>query len=188
MIIISLFSNTIGSHVASEWFSIHWITYVCPLYRVGDFIIGCNLGYLFIHRKDTAFSQSRYSVCEVLAFILAAIACYLFSSDNCFLGEESFKYTLLFLPGNALLIWLFAEEKGIISRSLSTPRMRDFGSLCSYCFLIHLVMIRLFGIVFNKAFPDSNNAFIVGIIAFAATVSCSVIYRKLHQSTRRKTA
>ena len=30
---------------------IHWTTYICPLFRLGDFVIGGYLGYLFTHIK-----------------------------------------------------------------------------------------------------------------------------------------
>ena len=29
-----------------------WATYILPIYRLGDFVIGCCLGYLYVNRRE----------------------------------------------------------------------------------------------------------------------------------------
>lgn len=49
-----------------------WVTYVLPLYRVGDFMIGCNIGYFYIHRKGD-LQKASATCAELVTFVLIGI-------------------------------------------------------------------------------------------------------------------
>lgn len=48
MLAASVFASYSGAVSARDYFSRHWMTYIFPPYRLLDFVIGCNLGYIFI--------------------------------------------------------------------------------------------------------------------------------------------
>lgn len=56
---------------------------------------------------------------EIIAICLAAYACVLYTDASNFGGEEWFKHTLLFIPSSALLVYIFAVNRGIISKLLT---------------------------------------------------------------------
>lgn len=43
-----------------------WLTYICPIYRLGDFIIGCIVGYVFIKSERKDISIIKASLLEIL--------------------------------------------------------------------------------------------------------------------------
>ena len=45
-----------------------WFTYIFPLYRLGDFFIGCSLGYLYINNKIN-ISRVKAIVLEIICLI-----------------------------------------------------------------------------------------------------------------------
>lgn len=45
-----------------------WLVYYCPIVRAIDFLLGCDLGYLFINQKNALGDNDarKYSICELL--------------------------------------------------------------------------------------------------------------------------
>ena len=127
-----------------------WFTYHGPIFRMCDFFIGILLGRLFakkrIHKKD---NFALGNVIEIIVFA-AVIAFHIFikkipgKAAKDILFNKATPYVFL----AALLIMIFALNKGILTKLLTNKVTVFFGNISGYMFLIHYAVL----IFTNKAF------------------------------------
>jgi len=155
----------------------HWFSYVFPLYRMGDFSIGCLLGYIFSENRYKTIDAGRNTALEAAAFALAAVSQYIYKHE---LLPTCFIYNTLFIPSTAMLIYAFALGNGWISRALHIRPIRFVADYSVEIFLLHCVAYKL-------ATPLSGyvpGPYIVQRIAFVllnlgAAMTAAVIWRQL---------
>ncbi len=146
----------------------NWFTYIFPIYRAGDFFAGACLGYIFLSENKKAESgKFKATVIEILAILFFAGIC---AVEKYVALPESLKYSVVFLPGSMLLVYVLAKEKGAISSFLSLKPVVEFGNLSTYTFLIHQVIINYVWIV-------CNNQYLVALISFAVTIALAFAYK-----------
>ena len=121
-----------------------WVTYVFPLFRFGDFAIGCNLGYLFINRKEAIVDENItpiWTLTEMGSLIVALLIPIDMLQNSKWAWAT---YSLIYLPLSVLLIYSVASQKGLFSRFLGRRLTVLGGDLSQYAFLIHTVVIAYF--------------------------------------------
>lgn len=160
------------SVVNCEWINAHkeYLVYIFPLYRAFDFIIGCNLGYLFLHSesKNNSSGLIKYTAFELITVLISvALPVMLGLIDS---GDVLFSVKDMF--GVVSLIYVFGFNKGLLSKLLSTKPFVFLGNLSAYTFLIHQVVINYVQIVFA-------NKFIVAVLALALTCIIAIVFNKL---------
>lgn len=140
-----------------------WAPYIFPLYRLGDFALGCHLCYIFVHGK---FQPGKWlaTLGEVLVIGLIVISQYLYCKNLTVLSELWCRNTLLFLPTSLLFIYLFAVNKGMISRLCTNKLLIYIGEISAYAFLVHQLALQYL--------PSK-------ILAFVVTWLLAVIYREV---------
>lgn len=177
-IIISVIAMLIGNRIASDWFSQHWLTYIFPLYRLGDLIIGSNLGYIFLRKKNKEKKKNRKNyIVEILTILLCVSLCYIFTTGRTILGGEGIKYTLLFFPASVLLIWIYASNRSVIGNLLNCRFMMKISTLTSSAFLIHRVVISYSEAILYKLMGSYYNNWISAMFSFVITLVCSGVYQ-----------
>jgi peptidoglycan/LPS O-acetylase OafA/YrhL len=153
---------------------VHWITYISPLYRLGDFYVGCLLGYLYkcgTFRKmlDKAVLAT---VLEAAALILAPVLLELGNNEAWLLGTEPFRYSLIYLGSVMVLVYTVACGKGLISRFvLSSKLMVTIGNISGYAFLFHQLFINGLSIIFGKLIKKC----IIRLSAFLTTIAAAFV-------------
>ncbi|MBQ2944590.1 MAG: acyltransferase [Ruminococcus sp.] len=172
--VFSVFVNVVNC----EWITAHkdYLVYIFPLYRVLDFVIGCNLGYLFLncnHSKDD--SKVKFTVFELLAILTSIVT----SAALGFAGWGDVLYSAKDLPGIVLMIFVFAFNRGFVSKLLSVNMFVWIGNLSAYTFLIHQVVINLLQIV-------AGNKYIVALVAFVITLVGAVVYERVDKAIRKR--
>lgn len=195
-----------------------WFTYVSPLYRLGDFTMGCCLGHLFLNRTDESAAEEQkrepgqrkeqikgeqedrsgrkerrnqmsrgfITALEVIALLQAPIACLLYFNRAPILGSEPIRYTLLFLPGSLLLVWLFAAKEGQITRFLANPVMIGLGDLTPYTFLIHQAVVIYIARLYSSLTQGPSNPWVNLGAGLALSVAAAMGYRKATYRRQRK--
>ncbi len=155
-----------------------WFTYIFPLFRLGDFIIGCCFGNIFLNKK---FSLNKLSatIFEIVIFIILICSQFIYSNQIGFLGSEWFRYTMLYTPTSVCIILLFALNKGIISNVLNHKSVIYIGNISAYAFLIHQVVIRYIDTFSSKIIGHSLNHYILLILSFIITIICAEIYKRI---------
>lgn len=143
-----------------------YVTYICPLYRMGDFYIGCLLGCVFWHsNSDIEKSKVITSIIEILSFVTIGFLQLIYNRQIGFLGTNAFRYALLYIFNVMLLIYIVGCQRGILSKYvLSSKLMVLIGNLSGYAFLIHQLVIVIMRRIFESLGPITLLSFIVTII------------------------
>lgn len=114
-----------------------WFYQVFPVYRLGDFAIGCNLAYIFMHRAEQKPSRAAGTVLELAAVGLLALL-----SVRSLINVPQ-NVTVFYMPASAALVYVFALNSGYVSAFFTNKVIRHLASLSSYVYLIHAPVIAL---------------------------------------------
>ena len=158
----------------------YWFTYICPFFRMGDFIIGCCFGRLFLERK---FEINLFwnQVMEIVAVIATVLALYIYTNRVGILGSEGYRYSLLFTPISVLIVYSFAGKKGILAKVLKLRPILYLAELSPYMFLIHQIVISYIGVFSKRIIGIEMKKAVLVIIAFSITMFASELYKRLRE-------
>jgi len=166
---------------------IHWFPYIFPLSRLEDFIIGCNLGYIFMnHRNEEKGSDQKvYTIAEigVVAIIIVQWILYLTKiyipskADPPVPTSNWWGLTVLWTMSSCALVYLFALKRGKLSQLLSNKALIFIGNMSANGFLIHQMVYRYLNSFEKKLFGQSNN-YINLLICFAITMASAYLWDK----------
>lgn len=87
-------------------------------------------------------------------------------------------YTLLFTGGSCSLIYLFALNRGLISKALTNRYFLRLAKISPFIFLIHSVVIRYLSALFNLAFYEYGwheglKPWLLLMIGFPLSIICA---------------
>ena len=178
---IALRVATVNITVLDETFS-DWFYYVCPFYRLGDFLIGVIVGNICLKIPHCNFGKSIYTFMEAIAFSLLTIIGYLQTIvvKNMFF-KIFFTSTLIDLPLSVLLVILFWENKGRICNFLNNRVLIVIGNYSGVLFLTHYVSLAWGRYLMNKFF-DISSYYIIAIISIVFSFILGIIYLKIQQN------
>ena len=141
-VLLSLFFGMWGNRNSAAWLSLHWITYVCPIFRTLDFVIGAFAGYLFLvcsNGKVHGMHRSLLaSLGEALLVLILFVFCRLYYKI-----PDQFRYSAVYILPTLLLIVSLAGNGSLFSRILSQKPFLWAGKLSGPAFLIHMPVIRI---------------------------------------------
>ena len=179
IILAFLSNNMVVSSSFTDNYS-KWFTYIFPVFRLGDFFIGCSLGYIFLHRRE---AQHKFATtfCELVTFLLIATSLYLYDTQISLGGLEWYRYTLLYSPTSVLLVYLFAQNQGYLTKLLANPVLIHLGNISAYTFLIHPVVIRYINKVFFTIKGYTILPWKLAVLAFVLTWIASVLYQQIER-------
>lgn len=161
-----------------------WFTYIFPVYRLGDFIIGCNLGYLFLKQEKKQPTLSA-TFAEAFTILLTAVLLYAYSTQIGLGSLEWFRYTLLYTASSILLVYCFASNSGHITKLLSNKILIPVGNISAYAFLIHALVIRYINKLFLLKNGYTLSSWKLTLVAFAITLICSLFYMLMEKNLTR---
>lgn len=160
-----------------------YVTYICPLYRMGDFYIGCLLGYIF--KKKCLFvkeNKALFSVMEIMALFSIYFLEIVYRRKVSFLGMDAFRYTLLYTLQVMILVILVGINKGVISKYiLSSKIMVTIGNLSGYAFLIHQLVIVIVWRIFGA---DVAKQSICAMISFMCTMLLAYMWQWIQSNIK----
>ena len=175
---VSLVANFFTSPNISDYFSMHWLTYLFPVSRALDFIIGCFLGLIAVKYGRNASSKNPVLCAAALVAIIGSAVLAI-----CGVPVFSWQWincSLLFLPLSAILIYSFSGEKILLEKALCCKPVLFLCELTPYAFLIHQVAINLTKKLMTKLLGEGVPAECLSIAAaLIITILLSVLYRKL---------
>ena len=169
---------------------IHWFTYIFPITRLEDFVIGCNLGYIFRKRGGDRHKYEHeraiFTLLEAFSLLLLLLSWlfYLYiiyypALENARIGKENYwGYSTLWTVPSGMIVLFFAYNKGHISKLLSNYAIVFLGDLSAYCFLLHHLVISYIGLFEQKSYGTTFNSFNIGI-CLLITILLSIAWRSL---------
>ena len=161
---------------------VKWVTYICPLYRMGDFLEGGMLAFLFRQPRKQG-SRRRGKIApwlaapvELCAVILLIVTLKIRSKEINILDWPWFKSSCLYLPSSLLLVWVFASNRGVITRALSGKLLLYIGNLSAYTYLIHQVVIHYIQYLDAKCFHLELSNWALAGIALIVSIALAKLY------------
>ena len=118
-----------------------WQFYIFPPLRLFDFVFGI---FLCLAYQSTSFARFSRHISEVGASIIEvgviiAVELAIYSSQY---APQILRFGLYLMPFWALLIFVFANQKGIISRALSLRPFLFLGEISFSFYMVHQLVIR----------------------------------------------
>ena len=177
MVVIGLFVTRrqipIGNNFA------FWLTYISPIYKLLEFVMGAAFGALFLTWKKEPKEKVYAAVLEMTAIAaFVGVICIFHKIEGVYQG---LCYTALFTPVSMLLVYVFAHSRGIFMKILNNPVLLWMGNLSSNLFLIHQVVIRWLMTVLDRELLGEFYIFILTMLSFAISAAGAelvVIIRK----------
>lgn len=146
----------------------HWLVYICPLVRLGDFAFG---GGIYILIGKTKFDCKSERAVDLIGFISIAVIGGLMI---CSVGAdgELFSVAVWTIPCGCLLASL-TMERGIMKRIFNCPQLILLGDVSFELFLIHQLVIRYCATFGQKIWAIDNLGFTGSAIALGLAVLIS---------------
>ena len=158
-----------------------WFMYCFPIFRLGDFWVGCCLGKYYI---STPRHNNNFIVTSIIeiAVLLLTIHIYKFmkishTSPYMIALQNS---TTIYIPLATCWVYLFAKKEGIITTLLSNRILVWLGNISAYAFLIHYVYTQYtnFAIrVFNIRLSNLTSWLLISVELLLTIITC-LLYKK----------
>lgn len=162
-----------------------WFTYIFPVFRLGDFVVGMCVGLIYINSKVDLKGSVATSL-ELLTIIIIILLHSPYAEQSSILGAEWFRYTNIFTITSAMLVWLFAINKGWISRKITCKPILYIASISAYGFLIHQMVIKLIDTASSQLSGHKLNKYLLCLSALFVTIMLSELYKKAEKKFRAK--
>lgn len=148
--------------------TIYWFTYICPLFRFGDFFSGMILAWVYRNVKLWAYRSIKHTFFELVA--ICGLTVLHFMYRNSLYSQEFFflEYTIVYLPLSLLIVSDFYWTKGMVVNCLCNKLMVFIGNYSGLGFLIHYIIIALFKS--RLVFLCESEIVICGILFFLTLV------------------
>lgn len=153
-----------------------WAVYIFPPYRLLDFTIGCVLGYMFTLRIAWDTGKIKASIIELLGFVLAYVGTWIFTYNYL---PGGFSANAVFVIPNAMLLYSFALNKGVISHILDCKPLKLISDYSAEIFLIHpVVILYVTPLVSLLPLSPGVNKVVFVSLAISVTIIAAVLYRR----------
>ena len=158
-----------------------WAFYICPLFRLAEFLAGCFLAKFYLEHKKI----DNTVLCNILAFTSVGILVYFYTSlgDGHLLVLAVIDFVLKPLIA-LLMIYLFAIKKDMLTNIFSNKLFYLLGDLTPIAFLIHEPLIIVLKQTAKTISLSQNNQTVLAMIAFIGTIILSVKYRRCTRQFR----
>ena len=172
-----------------------WFVYVFPVYRLGDFLIGCNVAYIFKNMKKEEVKKTTsqtviFSFFVIRAVLLTVFCQYMRERGGFVIFDKGLSNNVIYIPVSVAFIILFVMKKGIFTTILTNKFLVWFGDISKYTFLIQIKAIKLVKIGFEYLGMSDINKYILTIAALALTILMAEIYiffeKKVKEINKRK--
>ena len=130
-------------------------------------------------------SAGRNGAGQMICLLLIAVSMLAYATEFPFFGSLPVRYSLLFLPTTAALIWLVSSCTGAVERIWSVGWMMCVADLSPYAFLIHAVVLKYVRKAFAVGLPVTPKV-LVALVAFAITLGLSAWWRRMDKARKAK--
>lgn len=188
-IIISNWAKTwnVPSSISDNF--VKWLCYICPAFRLGDFVIGALLGTIYIQvqkkeKKEIALQKKKSDAreklfCttpEILAIILFVFTQLIYTREITMPVNWINYYSCLFIPSSVFLIWVFSRQRGAITKALNNKALVSLGGISAYAYLIHQVVIHYSEHTYMSLFDTKIPVFVKIQVSIIFTILLSKKY------------
>ena len=166
-----------------------WFMYCFPVFRIGDFFVGCCLGKWYLdYIEDKSIPVSVATIGEILLFVISVfIVVWAKTEQQNIMLQALQNWTTIYIPIAALWVLAFSKKQGMLSKVLTNKITLYLGNISSYLFLIHLVIIQFF-----SAIMDNYSIVLLGykkvvivIMEFICSWIGTIIYQRINKKIKQ---
>ena len=184
---VSVIAYFFASKTITDFFSVHWLTYIFPVSRTLDFLMGCFLG-LIVVKYGRINSKHNGLWCALSLAVFAAVVILCLCNVPVF-NWQWINSSLLFLPVTSFLILAFSCEKLPAEKVLCSKPILFLSGLTPYAFLIHQVLINLNKYLLESIFGSGALTTVINIVvSMTFTLLLSLLYQRIISKKRSQKA
>ena len=188
-IILIVLQILVGLSVQKYFVDPQWVqglTYNSPLYRTIDFIVGCNIAYIYMNVSQIKkFLEKNATIMELVSAVIVIVTEVLVYKIWNIEKLMWMKNTVILIPATCFVLLVFVTGKGLVLRKLlSVKWLLQIGNLSAYAYLIHELVIRYINFILSRLMGIQSNiyiAFVVGLIAFVITMIMATGWKKIKE-------
>lgn len=162
---------------------VRWLTYILPVSRLADFVVGCNLCYLVLN-SDKELSKIKATLLEILA-VLLLVGIQLVYYKNAMNDSTDF-FPYFYIPNSALVVYLFYKKQGFITKLCTNKLLVYIGNLSGITYLVHIPVKALLYNVFPFSLPGKLHDLTIFVLSIVITIAISEIYNRLSGMISKK--
>ena len=171
-----LFRNNVISFSTGWWF-----IYISPYNRIFDYSSGLIAGIIFASLAERMGKKDRlllFSILEIGVILLG----YTYYKSSLF-PIDSIRRDMFYVPAILLIIFVFAFQKGILSKILSFKIFVKLGELSFPVFMIHQPCITLTALLlgYNIYGAGEWKHFLVQMLLFGAILCVSEVINRFYE-------
>lgn len=178
--------KAVDALLGQEYGMKQWVLQVCPLLRLGNFAIGCNMGYIFLKIQDMKFGTVKATIFEILTVVATLLSVYNRQLPDWFPKYGvTFDYSLKFMLPAVMIVIAFAFGEGPVVKLLTNRLLLYLGELSPNMYLIHYEVIAVaafFVTRMNCSAKEQRAVYLVFIAVF--TVGLSEAYRRAEKKIK----
>ncbi|WPU25012.1 acyltransferase [Cedecea neteri] len=147
----------------------HWLFYINPVFRIGDFILGIMICRVFIE-KPVKPKPSVCSMMEISSLMFLAVTIYVATNH---ISNMNVRYDLLYIPCMAFIVIAFAFNNGVISKFFANKYLILLGEASFSFYMFHwMIVSKLIEIIQpNKDDVTSVMIYIISSLLLSIVVS-----------------
>lgn len=170
LFVIFSFEVLLGILISTYDIDYMWFLYISPYFRIIDFLIGMILCKLYFIKFEK-IKRINFTFLEILSICILLISYYL-----SFILPKQFTRGICYVPAFIVLIFVFANQIGTISKFLSLNIFQKIALFSFEFYMIHELLIMLM----RKLCSIINlNQYLGIIFAFILSLICSFELNKL---------
>ena len=161
-----------------------WFMYNFPIFRVGDFFVGCVLKRAFFESGVKRLGTIQTTILEVLATALTVLVYFWCASSHSNIVLQALNnWTTPFIPMAAVWVLLFAANKGLLTRALTNRVTVAVGNISAFAYLIHnIVVMAAPHLISRMRLPAGGLGTVLVVSAeLAVSIALSVCYKRLDE-------
>lgn len=167
-----------------------WFMYCFPVYRVGDFFIGCCLGKAYHNNKIIKLNKLSGTLIEIVALAFT-IFILTFPHENMSsrLVQAMWNNTTLYMLPATIWVYLFACSKGLFTKIMTNKVLIYIGNISAYTYLIHYVITKYAERLIPYLNIKMEDFTMIAVISveFMLTMIITVAYLKIAEPNRMRT-
>lgn len=155
--------------------------YVAPYVRIWYMLIGMALGSLYLNRRN---SSVRFGTFSEISALLLTVGAYFFGIWS---GTNKALNDLFYIPVLCILIYVFSNSHGIVSRFVSGSIHPCLGRISMYFFMFHYPLVNYGGKqLYSKLFHNSHSLFACILFLLLSLLLSATLYKAEHFFKGRK--
>ncbi|EFC7604137.1 acyltransferase [Escherichia coli] len=161
----------------------HWLFYINPVFRIGDFIIGMMLCRVFINTSARP-NNTVCSIIEIASILSLLLTVYIATN---YITYMNIKYDVLYIPCMAFIVIAFAFNGGILSKILKNRFMVLLGEASFSFYMFHWMIIQIVTKILSVEKDNFIDMLVYVVLSLFVSIIASILSFKLIEMPINKT-